>query len=99
MGRTLPAEGTVASPLNRLTDGTTDGYFADRSCMGTYLHGILDNAAVVDYLLASFADKSPCQGSFDYARYREEQYNKLADHLRKHIDIERIYKLMEDTEA
>lgn len=99
MGRTLPVEGAVASPLNRLTDGTTDGYFADRSCMGTYLHGILDNTAVVDYLLAPFADKSPCQGSFDYARYREEQYNKLADHLRKHIDIGRIYKLMEDTEA
>ena len=42
MGETLPTEGTPASPLNLLEDGSTDGYFVDHTCMGTYIHGILD---------------------------------------------------------
>ena len=43
MGTTTPLADVPASPLNHLADGREDGYFADRTCMGTYVHGILDN--------------------------------------------------------
>lgn len=96
MGRTMPVEGAASSPLNRLSDGTEDGYFVDATCMGTYVHGILDNPAVIDYLLSPYADKMEERKSFDYVRYKDEQYDKLADHLRRYADVPLIYQLMKD---
>ena len=57
MGVTTPVEGTPDSPLNLLENGSTDGYCVDSTCMGTYIHGILDNPEFIDFLLAPFADK------------------------------------------
>jgi adenosylcobyric acid synthase len=65
--------------------------------MGTYLHGILDNAPFVDFLLKPFAEKIQQAGKpFDYAAFKEEQYNKLADHVRRHVDMPLIYKILSD---
>lgn len=96
MGRTVPVDGAVASPLARLHDGRTDGYRRDDRCMGTYLHGILDNPPFVDYLLAPFADRlSGKTEAVDYDTYKNEQYDRLADHLRKHLNIDLIYQMMQ----
>ena len=95
MGTTTPLADAPASPLNHLADGREDGYFADRTCMGTYVHGILDNPSVIDYLLEPFADKLADAGkSFDYHQFKEEQYDKLADHVRSHVDMPLIYKIL-----
>lgn len=94
MGETVPVEGTVSSPLNRLADGTEDGYFADRRCMGTYVHGILDNAAFVDWLLEPLAGEQS-HTEFDYATFKEKQYDRLADHVRQHVDMERLYRILQ----
>lgn len=91
MGSTSPIEENDASPLNILSDGTTDGYFVDTKCFGTYIHGILDNADVIDYLLAPYIEKTDNR-PFDYKSFKEEQYDKLAIHIRKHVDIEKVYK-------
>ena len=75
-------------------------------CIGTYIHGFLDNAPVIEYLLkdhgANHGDcplcekRSGLQGDCprDLQAFKEEQYNKLADHVRKHVDIDRIYKIL-----
>ena len=95
MGTTVPIHNTPASPLNILEDGRTDGYFVDRTCMGTYIHGILDNPSFIDFLLEPFADKLADAGkSFDYHQFKEEQYDKLADHVRSHVDMPLIYKIL-----
>ena len=95
MGETLPTEGTPASPLNLLEDGSTDGYFVDHTCMGTYIHGILDNPAFIDFLLRPFADKlSETADTFDYHRFKEEQYDKLADHVRRHVNLPLVYQIL-----
>ena len=63
--------------------------------MGTYLHGILDNVVFVDYLLRPFADRIQDSGAgWDYEAFKQEQYDRLADHLREHVDLERIYQIM-----
>jgi adenosylcobyric acid synthase len=64
--------------------------------MGTYVHGILDNQAFVDFLLEPFADKFSAAKTFDYQAFKEEQYNKLADHVRRHVDMERLYQILTD---
>jgi len=63
-------------------------------CIGTYIHGFLDNAPVISYLLRDFV-KEP-QAAFDYAAFKEEQYNRLADHVRSHVDMEQIYQILTD---
>ena len=97
MGTTTPLADVPASPLNHLADGREDGYLADRTCMGTYVHGILDNPSVIDYLLEPFADKLK-ETTFDYKAFKEEQYDKLAAHVRKHVDLPLIYQILTDND-
>lgn len=97
MGTTMPLADVPVSPLNHLADGREDGYFVDRTCMGTYVHGILDNPSVIDYLLEPFADK-PKETAFDYKAFKEEQYDKLAAHVRKHVDLPLIYQILTDND-
>lgn len=97
MGTTTPLTDVPVSPLNHLADGREDGYFVDRTCMGTYVHGILDNPSVIDYLLEPFADKLK-ETAFDYKAFKEEQYDKLAAHVRKHVDLPLIYQILTDND-
>ena len=97
MGTTTPLADVPASPLNHLADGREDGYFADRTCMGTYVHGILDNPSVIDYLLEPFANKLK-ETTFDYKAFKEEQYDKLAAHVRKHVELPLIYQILTDND-
>ena len=97
MGTTTPLADVPLSPLNNLADGREDAYFVDRTCMGTYVHGILDNPSVIDYLLEPFADKLK-ETAFDYKAFKEEQYDKLAAHVRKHVDLPLIYQILTDND-
>ena len=92
MGATFAA--VEEEPLNHFTDGTggSDGYFLNDRCWGTYLHGILDNPAVIGSLIAPYT--SLPGPSIDYRQYKEEQYDRLAALLRRHLDIPAIYKTL-----
>ena len=61
-------------------------------CIGTYIHGFLDNAPVIEYLMKEKAiDATPVQS---YADFKEQQYDKLAEHVRQYVDMERIYQIL-----
>ena len=95
-GETSPFGDTKPSPLLHLQDGRDDGYIVDEKCFGTYVHGILDNPSFVDFLLAPYMEKLEDGGeSFDYHAYKEEQYNLLATHVRKNVDMEKIYEILQ----
>jgi adenosylcobyric acid synthase len=78
------------SPVAQLDTGEPDGYFLNSRCWGTYLHGILDNEAVVNDLLAPYASSTD-EPRFDFQQFKEQQYNRLADVIREHIDMKQIY--------
>ena len=59
-------------------------------CIGTYIHGFLDNQSVIDYLLGTKQTVT----AQDADSFKNEQYNKLSAHVRKHVDIQRIYEIM-----
>ena len=61
-------------------------------CIGTYIHGFLDNGAVIEHLLRPFAEKP--SHFLSLSAFKEEQYNKLADHVRQHLDMERLYQIL-----
>jgi adenosylcobyric acid synthase len=84
-----------AKALCELEDGTKDGCRVSPKLWGTYLHGILDNKAVVEEILQ--ANKLQADvAEFDYEAFKEEQYNKLADHLRACVDMEYVYSVMKE---
>ena len=94
-GETRPCEADGMRPLLRLNTGETDGYYLDERCMGTYVHGILDNAAFVDFLLRPFAGRvGERQEAPDYRTYKQQQYDLLAAHVRRHLDMERLYEIL-----
>ena len=71
---------------------TDEAVMVTDHCIGTYIHGFLDNAPVIDYLLrGKVKDAVPVQS---YADFKESQYDKLADHVRRHVDVERIYQIL-----
>ncbi len=93
MGKTIAT--TPITPLNQLSQQTTDGCFASPTCFGTYIHGIFDNQVVIDYLLAPFEQKKN-QHTMSYTDFKHKQYDKLAAHVRQHIDMDAIYKIMKN---
>ena len=95
MGETRPFGDAPARPFAVLDDGRDDGYVVSDRCMGTYIHGVLDNQTFVERLLQPFADKI-AEGAkpFDYAAFKNEQYDLLADHVRRYVDIDKLYEIL-----
>lgn len=99
MGRTALVDGAPETEhLAVLSDGTKEGCMVDRKCFGTYLHGILDNSTVIEWLLEPYLDKVKNSKSSiaDIASFKEEQYDKLADHVRKHLNMDLLYSILSD---
>lgn len=77
---------------------TTDTVLVCGNCIGTYVHGFLDNPSVIDYILRPFGQIQPlkCESKNreTIAEFRNRQYDLLADKLRHYLDIEKIYEIM-----
>ena len=86
------------APLTIDSDGRQDGCIADKHCFGSYIHGILDNQAVIDFLLAPFRKKQPGNAGEDYKSYKERQYDALADLMREYVDIDKIYNILQNND-
>ena len=83
------------------TDGTetADGWQAENA-YGTYLHGVFDAPGVALRMMQALADRCGVQldGAVqDAAAYREQQYDLLADTVRQALDMEQIYRMLEET--
>ena len=63
-------------------------------CIGTYIHGFLDNAPVIEHLLKKFQVSGFKLEVQSLAAFKDEQYDKLAAHVRQHVDIKRIYDIL-----
>lgn len=98
MGRTTIIGDAPQKPVALLEDGRTDGYYLGPNCWGSYMHGILDNTDVLNHLAEGF-DKNPVNDNFDYATFKNEQYDKLADWVRQHVDMDYIYKSLKSVSS
>lgn len=87
-----------AEPMTILNDGSEDGCMVNDKVMGSYIHGILDNPAVIDYLLRDHAlcKRLPTSGGVEpYREFKERQYDALAERLRNCLNMELLYKIMQ----
>jgi len=103
MGETVLGEGVdpfvrihSKEGRTRLLDGGVNG---ERTVFGTYLHGIFDNSSFTRNFLNAVrrAKKlAPLPNTVpDYWQYKDEQYDMLADVVRKNLDMDQIYRIVE----
>ena len=101
MGQTTLEPGTPS--LTGITDivsgeSEIDGAYQD-GVYGSYVHGIFDKEEVAKDVILSLADSKgvdmSAAAAMDYADYKEQQYDKMAAILREHLDMEKIYKILE----
>lgn len=65
---------------------------------GTYIHGIFDSCDFTAGLINNLRKRKGLNMMDNiiqpFAKYKDEQYDKLADILRKHIDIGKVYEII-----
>lgn len=83
-----------ANYLNRIKEGGTEGCLLGNNVWGSYMHGILDNPVVIDDILAPFSNEK--HQAQDYMEFKQEQYRLLAQHVRENVDMDVIYKILEE---
>lgn len=79
----------------------TEGSLNEKgTVMGTYLHGIFDSPRFTEKLLNNLRRRKGLAESVqevtDYEKYKDAQYNKLAAHLRKYVDVDKIYEIIRE---
>jgi adenosylcobyric acid synthase len=102
MGRTALREG--AKPFTQIADSITGKRTQEGACgsnvYGSYVHGIFDSEAAVGGIVRALAEAKGITEEMgrtvDFAAFKESQYDLLADGLREHLDMEAIYRILEE---
>lgn len=101
MGKSFPDESNFER-LCKIKDYETgeekeDGFFAG-NIYGSYVHGIFDKGTIAATIVKELAKYKGIdweeKEQFDYAKFKEEQYDLLAKTMREHMDMEAIYRII-----
>ena len=102
MGESILKEN--AGTVTRITDSVSgekkeEGAFSGNVC-GTYIHGIFDKEASAEAMIRVIGEKKGIDvenmTGVDFAAFKEQQYDILAAELRKHLDMKKIYEILEN---
>ena len=70
----------------------------DKNVYGSYVHGVFDADGISDKVLAAICDRKGIQFSslktFDMKEYKQRQYDILADTIRKDMDMDLVYRII-----
>ena len=109
MGHTTGNGKNSFSRIRTLTNGSTEAeedWQADGAVCGnvagTYVHGLFEDGSLTKNLCgALLSKKGICAEALtqDYAAFKESQYDLLAAEVRKALDMEQIYRMMEKQEG
>lgn len=80
------------SPLITFIDGTNDGFMLNERCFGTFIHGLFDNREILDEILAPYGAVK----SIDFKEYKDRQYDKLANFVKANLDMDYIYRVIQE---
>ena len=107
MGKTTVSTGEHQTPLVQLADGRTDGVQRMEKgseapgVYGSYVHGIFDDGDIAVCIVQALADKKRVswkpEAGGDYHAFKEQQYDKLAQGLREHLDMEYVYSILQES--
>ena len=67
---------------------------------GTYVHGVFDKEAVAEGIVRIIGEKKGLDVSqmegMDFQAFKETQYDILAAELRKHLDMKKLYQILDE---
>ncbi len=100
----LEFEGYEIHVGESVSNGNTlsDTVISDKSgrVYGTYVHGIFDKKGIAKAVIDALAREKNViiddDGLMDYASFKEKEYERMADILREHLDMEKIYGMLKE---
>ncbi len=99
MGQTIRTAGAPLfkiSARNQSPCQDEDGCVSDDArLMGTYLHGMFDNPVILKLWLSHIGLNNVDVSSIGGIEARDKEYDLLAEHFQKHVDMDPIVKLVE----
>jgi len=70
-----------------------------KNILGTYVHGIFDHQDIAYILASALAHKKGIKlenRNEDYEKFKDSQYDLLAEEIKNNIDMDFIYKILEE---
>ncbi|RDY25798.1 cobyric acid synthase [Romboutsia weinsteinii] len=97
-GNEISSLDTINKKLNEDVDYTEGSVNNQCNVVGTYIHGIFDDIDFTRTILNNIREMKGLEKleskviSFD--EFKDKEYDKLANFLREHLDLEKIYEIM-----
>lgn len=92
---------TVKQKLEQKVNYQVGSVNKECNVFGTYLHGIFDDIDFTRTILNNIRkmkNLEPIESNVkSFKEFKNQQYDKLADYLREHLDIEKIYEIMNES--
>ena len=92
---------TVKQKLEQKVNYQVGSVNKECNVFGTYLHGIFDDIDFTRTVLNNIRkmkNLEPIESNVkSFKEFKNQQYDKLADYLREHLDIEKIYEIMNES--
>ena len=90
---------SISSEKNEfIKNKKNNGSYLKDNVFGTYIHGIFDNAEFSKGLLNNIRESRGLEsfnGNTDYQEFKMDQFKKLADEVRKALDMDKIYRILD----
>ena len=86
--------------FKNIEDNTIDGLISENGkILGSYIHGIFDNdnfrRKFINFIrISKGMDELPENFLFEYERFKEKGFNKLATYMEKNLDMNMLNKIM-----
>ena len=81
------------------TEHKMDGAYS-KNVYGTYVHGVFDKEEVAKAIVKALGRKKGINTDeitgVDFQEFKETQYDILAAALREHLDMKRIYRILDE---
>ncbi|MDO4324761.1 MAG: cobyric acid synthase [bacterium] len=91
------ALGTITARQGEQEEEKADGCFFD-NVYGTYLHGFFDAPQIAECAVSALLEKKGLDAvgikEYSYSKYKEMQFDRLADGLRESLDMEKLYEIL-----
>ena len=92
---------TVKQKLEQKVNYQVGSVNKECNVFGTYIHGIFDDIDFTRTILNNIRkmkNLEPIESNVkSFKEFKNQQYDKLADYLREHLDMEKIYEIMENS--
>lgn len=103
-------ETQVGEKSHKLVSGGKTLGAVSKNVTGTYVHGFFDEGNLAELLVHKLAElkgisaqelgaNSSSFSNFDFQKFKQTQYDILADAVRKNLDVKKIYEMMRESKV